>query len=139
MVWVCVAVAIILTLWRCSQAALQGRVARNQFHFVLLLGIVALNPRVMQYDAGAVTLPMAVLLMRVCRAWAVSRRWAALALAGGLWGVVNLLVALTGSWYEVESILLLGVFGASAAMLLGEARHARHGQRQHGRNFTLTA
>lgn len=115
--------AVFGVLHRCSQAYLAGRVAAADFLPVLLLGVLLLNPRTMQYDAAAVTLPMAVLLQRCCAAWAGSTR-KALAVAGGLWLLGNLLVALTDNWNAVETVLLVALFVASAWLLLRQASPA---------------
>ncbi len=86
---ICAAVLFAILL-RCSRLYAAGRISALSWIPVLLVGAVLLNPRIMPYDLIAITIPMALIVLRS----AVSYSKAGIALAGAV--VVLVVIDLAG-------------------------------------------
>ena len=58
-----------------SRMYFQGEFPLKQWAPVLLVGVILLNPRIMEYDVAPITIPLALLLWRSARATRHSRGW----------------------------------------------------------------
>jgi hypothetical protein len=113
---VCAAVIIYL-LRAASQQYLAGQISAQQWFPVLLIGVILLNPRIKQYDAEAVTLPMAIVAWRLLVERIRSKRWAAIAFLL-LFAAGNALAAFANAWDLTEMLSMVSLFGLSAWSLL---------------------
>jgi hypothetical protein len=104
--------AIFLLLFHYSRHYLAGRLSAHEWIPVLLVGVILLNPRIKQYDAEAVTLPMAILAWRALRGQK-NRKKLAVAMALALLAVGNILAALANGYDFVEVLLMLTLFAYS--------------------------
>ena len=79
---------------------------------LVLVGTVLLNPRVKEYDVAAISMPLAIILWRLCGIGATRREQAWKALA--FMFCCNWLVAIAGDgfWEVTACLLLLTLFGA---------------------------
>ena len=88
---------------------LQGDIALNDWIPVVLIGVLFLNPRIMQYDLLFVTLPMALVGWRFFRRWLPKPRLAIIAM---FLFFLSLNVIGNSSWAAVECLLLVVMFCA---------------------------
>jgi hypothetical protein len=88
---------------------------------VALLGVVLLNPRIKEYDIAPLTLPMAMVLWRVCARGNSMRR--AAVTASLLFAAANAIAIF--AWKPTEGILLVALFIAGSWNLLRESRKSR--------------
>jgi hypothetical protein len=106
------ACAIFLLLLSGSRHYLAGRISTRDWMPVLLIGVILLNPRIKQYDAEAVTLPMVILAWRALAARTAAKSlWIALGLA--LFAVGNILAAVAEAYDLVEMVLMTSLFAYS--------------------------
>lgn len=117
-----------LLLWL-SQLYREGWVRFESWAPVMMIGVILLDPRVQSYDVAAITMPMAVLALRMIRGVDARRRhWLTWALAA-VWLAANVLQevnedfvhVLPDSWKYIEMFVLLGIFFGGVRMILAEA------------------
>jgi hypothetical protein len=118
--YVLYALPVFAVLVALSRRSCAGEIAERRWLPVLLLGVMLLNPRIIEYDAAAITLPMALVAWRL-RPVQVSRRTLA-AGAGLAFLSVNALMiaarmAFAPAWRCGECVLLVGLFVAGARQL----------------------
>jgi hypothetical protein len=109
--YLCYAVPLFVLLLRLSRRYLQGGISLNQWAPVLLVGIILLNPRILEYDLAPVTLLLALIAWRYLASFTTTAK-TVLYLAI-LFAVTNGLAAF--GWYVrklVEAPLLIAVFAA---------------------------
>ncbi len=122
-VYLLYAVPVAGVLFRFSRRYLAGDLRLKQWAPLLLIGVMLLNPRIMEYDLAPVALPMALVMWRVF-ARNRSRTQAVLCLAL-FFVAVNALALL--AWKTTESLLLLLVFSAGRGELLLQMDETRSG------------
>ncbi|MDR3764580.1 MAG: hypothetical protein P4M01_10830 [Acidobacteriota bacterium] len=107
----------------------EGRIRFESWAPVMLIGVILLDPRVQSYDIAAISLPMALLALRMLRGQD-GKLWHPLVWgAGAAWLVLNIVqevnedvvTVLPDSWKYLEMAILLGVFASGVRMLLAEA------------------
>jgi hypothetical protein len=114
------AVVIFATLLHLSRKFLAGAFTLSQWVPVLLLGVVMLNPRLMEYDLAPLALPMALIGWRFTRR--LSDSSAAVAIYFAVFLVANLIGAgINGCWKPTECLLLVASFTAGCWTLLRPA------------------
>ncbi|MGI4826647.1 MAG: hypothetical protein ACRYFU_00395 [Janthinobacterium lividum] len=109
----------------------EGELSFRRWIPVMLLGVLLLNPRINEYDAGAVTLPLAVVAWRVFSR--VQERTQALLTLTLLFLGANIFVAVTSpagpvTWKCTQGVLLLSLFWSGSWMLFREVRERRNVQ-----------
>lgn len=103
------AAAICAVLYHLSRQYLQGELTLQQWMPVLLVGTILLNPRIMEYDAAPLAIPMALIAWRFFTRNGITTRAVLTYLAVFL--TANLIaVNLAGAWKPTESLLLITVF-----------------------------
>ena len=115
---------LFVVLFILSRKFLAGRLTLRQWVPVLMVGVVLLNPRIMEYDVAPITFFLALVLWRVCAQAATMRR--TVLYAAGFFALANVFAyALPWeSWRPTECCVLLCVFIAGARMLFREAAAA---------------
>jgi len=112
--YVTYALAVCLVLFRLSTYFHAGRITLEQWMPLILVGTVLLNPRIKEYDVAAITMPLAIILWRLCAlsATPLEQAWKALAMLLGC----NWIVATAGDgvWEPTACLLLLGLFAGGA-------------------------
>ena len=111
------AAIIAYLLYAASRQYLAGRISAPQWFPVLLIGVILLNPRIKQYDAEAVTLPMAIVAWRLLAERIRSRQRAAVAFFL-LFSAGNALAAFANAWDLTEMLAIVSLFGLSMCSLL---------------------
>jgi hypothetical protein len=115
------AVPVVLVLFWLSRRYLQGYLRLKQWLPVLLVGVILLNPRIMEYDAAPLAIPAALIVWRMfARAVPVWR-------TGLEFGLAFLMVnafALT-AWKPTECAVLIVIFAAGSLDLRRQARDAQ--------------
>lgn len=106
------ATGIFLLLRYYSRHYFAGHLSIREWMPVLLIGVLLLNPRIRQYDAEAVTLPMAIMAWRFLEERVRGKRYAAI-LASILFAVSNAFAAFANAWNATESILIVTIFSLS--------------------------
>ena len=98
---------------------LPGRISWKQWAPVLILGVLMLNPRIMEYDIGPATLAMLLVFWRFLRRGTTTARAAFV----GLWVFGALNVAAPRGWRTTECIVMVCLLAAGVWDLLtsGEA------------------
>jgi hypothetical protein len=115
--YACYALPLLGLLWYLSRRFLSGLFPLQEWIPVLLIGVILLNPRIMEYDVAPVTLLMTLI------AW---RFFARLTTTGKTIALLALLVAVTNGvaafgWYIrklVDGPLLVAIFVLGCWMLL---------------------
>ncbi len=100
------AIPVVWALWWFSRRLVQGDLTIKQWAPVLLVGVIVLNPRIMEYDAAPIALPMALILWRWCAEGRSSGR--AAVVFGALFVLANALAVV--AWKPTECVLLLSCF-----------------------------
>ncbi len=101
-----------------SHLYFRGRFSLQQWIPVLLVGVVLLNPRILEYDEIMLTLPLALIVWRFFAAIAPSRRRAVL-LASSVFLLANVIAYQNWRvWKLTEGPLLVFFFAAGAWTLL---------------------
>jgi hypothetical protein len=113
----------------------EGRLGREEWIPVALVGTILLNPRVKEYDVAALTIPMLLIAWRMLRfgvnlslgrrqgaAGQVGGRWQnlpdpALCLAASGWFLAFNMIGSQVEWKPTELGLLLGVFALGVGSL----------------------
>ena len=89
--YLCFASVILASLFYCSRLYLAGRISQSSWQPVLLIGVILLNPRILENDIFPLTIPMGAIAWRVLTDLTQSWKIALLS-ALTLMLVVNLLV-----------------------------------------------
>ncbi|MGC9198354.1 MAG: hypothetical protein ACP5E5_05370 [Acidobacteriaceae bacterium] len=106
-----------------SRQYLAGRLTLQQWMPVLLIGTILLNPRIMEYDAAPLAIPMALVTWRFFTRGDVNAR--AVITYFSVFFLANLIaVNLHGAWKPTECLLLTTVFSTGVGMLLQQAEAA---------------
>ena len=119
----CYAVPLVALLWFLSRKCLNGEFLLSEWIPVLLVGVILLNPRIMEYDVAPITLMMALIAWRFFARFATTKKTF---LYMALLVVVTNGIAAFG-WYVrklVDGPLLVIVFAAGCWMLLCPAEVA---------------
>ena len=114
------AVVLFLVLLSCSRSYLAGRISAPQWLPVLLIGVILLNPRIKQYEAAIITLPMALVAWRGLSGRMRTTRQAVLA-GVVLFLAVDLTSGIADAWDRVETALTVSLFLFSAWSLRRQA------------------
>jgi len=113
-------VVILLVLLWFSQRYKAGQLTFSAWAPSMLLGVILLDPRIMQYDVAPVTIPLAVIIWRFFAARGWSRKWTLSASLAFLL-IANLAVvfldALNLNSKLTELPIMLGVFIAGVIVL----------------------
>lgn len=111
------AAAIVSVLFYLSRQYLDGALTLQQWMPVLLVGTILLNPRIMEYDAAPLAIPMALIAWRFFTRDGITTR--AILTYLGVFLAANLIaVNLTNAWKPTESLVLTAVFTTGAWGLL---------------------
>lgn len=111
------AVPILFVLFRLSSSYKAGLFSWKDWAPVMLLGVLLLNPRLMEYDLEALALPMALVLWRLLRRTASAPRRFAFFLS--ILTALNLLAVL--AWKPTACVALLSMFLCGALYLKTES------------------
>ena len=115
------ATAIVALLLYLSQQFLRGKFTLRQWMPVLLVGVVLLNPRIMEYDAAPLAIPMALIGWRFfTRSGATPR--AVIAYLSFFLAANLLAVPFAGAWKPTECFLLVSLFTIGCRDLLRQCR-----------------
>ena len=107
------AAVLFLVLLSCSRAYLSGRISAPQWLPVLLIGVILLNPRIKQYEAAIITLPMALVAWRGLSGCTRTTRQAVLA-GAVLFLAADLISGIADAWDRVETAVTVSLFLVSA-------------------------
>jgi hypothetical protein len=121
--YLCYAVPLFLLLFHFSRQYLDGRLSLRQWAPVLLLGVILLNPRIMEYDVAPVTLPLTLIAWRFFAKFGNTARTI---LYMAIFFVITNAIAAKG-WYVrklVDAPLLVAVFAAGCWTLWTLTREA---------------
>jgi hypothetical protein len=127
--YACYAIALFLLLLWLSHLYREQRVCFESWAPVMLVGVILLNPRILCYDAAAVSLPLAILVWRALHEDGRSPRRVVLIGAGIAWFTLNVLVEVNEdfvtifpyAWRYLEMLLMLGIFAGGVRQVLKEA------------------
>jgi hypothetical protein len=109
--YLCYAVPLFVLLLYLSRRYLQGRVSLNQWVPVLLVGVILLDPRIMEYDVAPITLLLTLIAWRFFASFTTTAR--TILYLAILFAVTNGIAAF--GWYVrklVDGPLLIIVFAA---------------------------
>jgi hypothetical protein len=115
------ALAILGTLFYLSRLYLRGLYSLQQWLPVLMVGVILLNPRLIEYDVAPLALPLAFIGWRWLRSFLnrVPAAW----IAAVIFGVLNTLAVMSWSLRKVmDGPLLVVFFVAGSFTLLRKAR-----------------
>jgi hypothetical protein len=100
------AIPIAAILLHLSRRFLRGEISPQRWVPVLLIGVTLLNPRIMEYDVAAITIPMALVAWRfLSRGQTLPRAAAVAALLFGVWNF-----ACAGNWRPSACMVLIVLF-----------------------------
>ncbi len=117
------AAVIVGLLFHLSRQYLAGRLTLQQWMPVLLIGAILLNPRIMEYDAAPLAIPMALVAWRFFTRHGVTAR--AVITYLGAFLLANLIaVNLHDAWKPTECLLLTTIFSTGVWSLLQQAEAA---------------
>jgi hypothetical protein len=111
------AAALISVLFYLSRQYLDGTLTLQQWMPVLLTGTILLNPRIMEYDAAPIAIPMALIAWRFFTRDGITTR-AVLNYLGVFLAANLVAVNVAGAWKPTECLLLATVFSTGAWSLL---------------------
>lgn len=96
-------------LWMLSRRFVARQLAFEEFMPVLLVGVILLNPRIMQYDTLPLTIPMLLVTWRVLRQM-TTRMWTVVAMCV-FFAAANIVAVQNLEWWkDVDGPLLVAVF-----------------------------
>lgn len=111
------AAAIAAVLFHLSRQYLNGGLSLQQWMPVLLTGTILLNPRIMEYDAAPLAIPMALIAWRFFTRDGITSR--AVLTYLGLFLAANLIACnVADAWKPTECLLLATTFSTGAWSLL---------------------
>jgi hypothetical protein len=113
--------AICAVLFYLSREYLDGDLTLQQWMPVLLVGTILLNPRIMEYDAAPIAIPMALIAWRFFTRDGITAR-AVLTYLGVFVATNVIAVNVTDAWKPTESLILATVFTTGAWGLLQHNR-----------------
>lgn len=121
--YLCLALPLFGLLFCLSRRYLDGQFSPQQWIPVMLVGVILLNPRVMEYDFAPLTLLMALILYRAAASLTSSKR--AVVLSFLLFGAINAIVILTAPFDAnyiclkwIQDFVLVGIAAAGLWNLL---------------------
>ena len=116
------AIPIFAILFYLSRRYLNGDFSLRQWMPVLLVGVMLLNPRIMEYDVASLSVPMALIAWRTfAKGNTFGRTILEMAL---LFAFVN--SCSRGYWRQTECLLLVGLFGFGAWNLYSQVRQSNY-------------
>jgi hypothetical protein len=115
------ATAICAVLFYLSRQYLDGELTLQQWMPVLLTGAILLNPRIMEYDAAPLAIPMALIGWRFFTRDGITAR-AVLTYLGVFLTANVIAVPLAGAWKPTECLLLVSIFSIGSRDLLLQCR-----------------
>ena len=111
------AAAICAVLFYLSRQYLNGDLTLQQWMPVLLVGTILLNPRIMEYDAAPIAIPMALIAWRFFTRDGMTAR--AILTYLGVFLAANLIGCnIAGAWKPIECLLLAATFSTGAWSLI---------------------
>ena len=111
------AAAIVAVLYYLSRQYLDANLTLQQWMPVLLVGTILLNPRIMEYDAAPIAIPMALIAWRFFTRDGITPR--AVLNCLGVFLTANLIACnIAGAWKPTECLLLATIFSTGAWSLL---------------------
>ena len=122
------AIPLFAILWSFSRRFLRGEFNILDWAPVLLVGVILLNPRLIEYDAAPLALPLALIAWRFIRRFAEGR--AALLSFALLFAACNAFALQSWSMWKLTEGPLLVVFFAAGAYTLLNPRRATSSQLQ---------
>lgn len=121
--YLCYAIPLFALLVYLSNRYLRGSITLNQWIPVLLVGVILLNPRIMEYDVAPITLPLALIAWRFFARFTTTAR--TIVYMGILFTITNGLAAFGWEVRKlVDAPLLVLVFGAGCWLLRGRPGEA---------------
>jgi hypothetical protein len=106
-----------------SRRFFAGNFSIEQWAPVMVLGVILLNPRIKEYDAAPLTLPMALVAWRFFAS--LTTRVRAIICSAALVALVNAVTAIDiDNWKITEGPLLVATFAAGSWTLLQQTRKA---------------
>jgi hypothetical protein len=93
----------------------------------MLIGVILLNPRIMEYDVAPLTIPMALVAWRFC-AWVGRSTMQAIMLMSVLFAIGNA-CAPFDAWRTTDCVVLIVLFAAGSVQLWMQARPFAPSQR----------
>jgi hypothetical protein len=126
-----VGLVVVGVLWRLRPKFLSGEIPLTRWAPLLLVSVVLLNPRIMEYDVVAVTVPMALLMWRFFAGWFRRQRNVAVAMVI-FFGVINGFAPFAWNGYApfvgvaVQGAVLAIVFAAGVWEMMRVASVERH-------------
>jgi hypothetical protein len=118
--YLCYAIPLLAFLFYLSRRFLRGDFSLDQWIPVLLVGVILLNPRIMEYDAAPITLLLALIAWRFFSRYTTTAK--TMVCMAILLAVTNGIAAF--GWYIrklVDGPLLIAVFGVGCWMLMRSA------------------
>jgi hypothetical protein len=115
------AAALFATLWRLSRLYLAGRITLSQYMPVLLVGVIQLNPRLIEYDVAPLAIPLALIGWRAIAAHTTRSR--AIWISAITFLILN--AAALSSWTlrkAMDGPLLVLFFAIGAHQLIQKAK-----------------
>jgi hypothetical protein len=109
--YLCYAIPLFAVLLYLSKKYLRGSISLNQWVPVLLVGVILLNPRIMEYDVAPITLPLALIAWRFLARFNTPAK--AVLYLGLFFAIANGIASY--SWYVrklVDAPLVVAVFVA---------------------------
>ena len=111
------AIPLLLTLLHLSRKVKRGEIALTRWIPVLLVGVILLNPRIIEYDLAILTIPFALILWRAVPGMLDTARRRAATLA--VFVVVNLMAYQSWiAWKSIECCLLVALFATGVRSLV---------------------
>lgn len=121
LIYLAYAIPLFGLLYYLSRQFLRGRLTLEQWSPVLLVGVILLNPRIMQYDTFVIALPMGLIVWRIA-ALIRSRILAIAILCVVLAGTSFCAVQSLESWWLTEGPMLVVVFAGGCWELMHRLR-----------------
>lgn len=112
-------IPVFAVLWLLAARYKAGQLSLQRWMPVLLVGVVLLNPRHIEYDVAPLTLPMALIVLRLARR--LPTRNAQLAVGAALLVTIVAVILHMDAWRTVECFLLMGCFAGGGWDLLQPA------------------
>jgi hypothetical protein len=122
LVYLAYAIPLFGVLLYLSRRFLAARFTLQQWAPVLLVGVILLNPRIMEYDVLPLTLPIAIILWRTFTR--VTNTTFAILILCALVATSNIIAVQTSDlWKVIEGTLLSVVFAAGCWNLITHSTH----------------
>jgi hypothetical protein len=123
--YACYAIPVLVLLMILGRRYQHGELSLGEWMPIVLVGTILLNPRHIEYDLAPLTLPIALIVIRLVRSIQNRKLIAGLALEHFV--VINAALVLFASsswWRSVDCIIVLACFAAGAWQLLKKSAQA---------------